>query len=146
MVVDAIHDFRPVHPGAFRSFWRGRKHNRLFSAAEDSHAVVVFDLVNGTVIKNIDGLVRPHAILYRADLNRIYVTDGGDGKLKIFDGKTYEQIGSVQLEKDDDSIGYDPSTKYLYIDNGGKDVGQAVFICKCRRHHIQYQARGHSRR
>ena len=110
--------------GRFDHFAVDAEHNRLFSAAEDSHAVVVFDLVNGTVIKNITGLIRPHAILYRPDLNRFYVTDGGDGKLKVFDDKTYEQIGSVQLEKDADSIGYDPSTKYLYIDNGGKDAGE----------------------
>jgi DNA-binding beta-propeller fold protein YncE len=109
--------------GHFDHFGVDLESNRLFSTAEDSHAVVVFDLVNGTVIKNITGLVRPHAVLYRQDLNRLYVTDGGDGKLKIFDGKTYEQVGSLQLEKDADSIGYDPSTKYLYIDNGGKDAG-----------------------
>jgi DNA-binding beta-propeller fold protein YncE len=117
-------NYDPSIQGHFDHFGVDTQHNRLFSAAEDSHAVVVFDVVNGIVIKSITGLVRPHAILYRADLNRIYVTDGGDGKLKIFDGKTYEQIGSVQLEKDDDSIGYDPSTGYLYIDNGGKDVGK----------------------
>jgi hypothetical protein len=116
-------NYEPTIKGRFDHFGVDTEHNRLFSAAEDSHAVVVFDLVNGTVIKSITGLVRPHAILYRADLNRLYVTDGGDGRLKVFDGKTYEQIGSVPLEKDADSIGYDSSTKYLYIDNGGKDAG-----------------------
>jgi DNA-binding beta-propeller fold protein YncE len=116
--------YEPSIQGRFDHVGVDTEHYRLFSAAEDSHAVVVFDLVNGTVLKSINGLVRPHAILYRADLNRLYVTDGGDGQLKIFDGKTYEPIGSVQLEKDADSIGYDSSTKYLYIDNGGKDVGK----------------------
>lgn len=124
MVVMPSMTYDPSIQGHFDHFAVDAKHNRLFSAAEDSHAVVVFDLVNGTVIKKIDGFVRPHAILYREDLNRFYVTDGGDGELKIFDGKTYEQIGSVQLQKDADSIGYAPSSKYLYIDNGGKDVGK----------------------
>lgn len=110
--------------GHFDHFGVDEKHNRLFATAEDSHSIVVFDLVNGTEIKKIDGLVRPHAILFRQDLNRLYVTDGGAGELKIYDGKTYEQIGAVKLEKDADSIGYDASTKYLYIDNGGKDAGQ----------------------
>jgi len=110
--------------GHFDHFGVDAEHNRLFATAEDSHAVVVFDLVNGKVIQQIDGIVRPHAILYRPDLNRIYVTDGGEGALKIFDGKTYQPIGSVPLEKDADSIGYDPATKYLYIDNGGKDAGK----------------------
>src|ERR1700739_3300827 len=70
--------------GHFDHFGVDQKHNRLFATAEDSHAVVVFDLVNGTEIKKIDGLVRPHAILFRPDLNRFYVTDGGAGGLHIF--------------------------------------------------------------
>ncbi|MGA2847601.1 MAG: YncE family protein [Terracidiphilus sp.] len=117
-------DYAAAIQGRFDHFAVDAEHNRLFSTAEDSHAVVVFDLVNGTEIKSIAGLVRPHAILYRADLNRIYLTDGGDGRLKVFDGSSYEQVGSVQLEKDADSIGYDLTTKYLYIDNGGKDAGK----------------------
>jgi len=63
-------------------------------------------------------------VLYREDVNRIYVTDGEAGDLKIFDGKTYKLLSSVKLLEDADSIGYDPSTKYLYIDNGGGDVHQ----------------------
>jgi len=33
-------------------------------------------------------------------------------------------VSSVKLLEDADSIGYDPVTKYLYIDNGGGDVHQ----------------------
>ena len=57
-------------------------------------------------------------------MNRIYVTDGEAGDLKVFDGSTYQLQQKVPLLKDADSIGYDISTKYLYIDNGGGDVGQ----------------------
>ena len=123
MVAMPSMNYDPSIQGHFDHFGVDAEHNRLFSTAEDSHAVVVFDLVNGTVAKKITGFIRPHAVLYRADLNRLYITDGGDGQLKILDGKTYDQIGSVQLQKDADSIGYDPSTNYLYIDNGGKDAG-----------------------
>ena len=111
--------------GHFDHFGVDLKHNRLFATAEDSHTVLVLNTVDGAVTAKISGLVRPHAILYREDLNQIFVTDGGDGTLKIFDGKTYQLTGSVTLAKDADSIGYDSSSKYLYIDNGGKDAGQA---------------------
>jgi DNA-binding beta-propeller fold protein YncE len=63
-------------------------------------------------------------VLYREDLDRIYVTDGEAGDVKIFDGKTYKLLATVKLLEDADSIGYDPATKYLYIDNGGGDVHQ----------------------
>jgi len=35
-------------------------------------------------------------VLYREDLNRIYVTDGDAGDLKIFDGTTYGLVSSVK--------------------------------------------------
>ncbi len=104
------------------------KHNRLFATPEDYHAVTVYDLVSGDPIAEIRGVAKPHAVLYREDLDRIYVTDGEDGALKIFDGKTYRPLGSVPLQKDADSIGYEPSRKYLYIVNGGKDAGKAFSL------------------
>jgi len=67
-------------------------------------------------------------VLYREDLNRIYITDGDTGDVKIFDGKSYALLSSVKLLEDSDSIGYDPKTKYLYVDNGGGDVHQTYSI------------------
>lgn len=98
-------------------------HNRMFAAAEDAQAVLVFDLVNSQIIAKIPA-AKPHAILYREDVNRIYITDGETGSLRIFDGSSYQEIGAVPLEKDADSIGFDVSRKVLYIDNGGKDAGK----------------------
>src|SRR6476661_3197566 len=63
--------------------------NRLFLAAEAAHAVLVFDLHSGKWIRNIEGIQIPHAVFYRGDLDRLYVTDGGSGDLKIIDGKSY---------------------------------------------------------
>ncbi len=100
------------------------KRHRLFATPEDYKAVEVFDLRTGKLIHTISGIGRPHAVLYREDLNRIYVTDGTAGDLKIFDGKTYHLLKTVKLLLDADSIGYDPATKYLYIDNGGGDAHQ----------------------
>jgi DNA-binding beta-propeller fold protein YncE len=100
------------------------KHNRLFAAAEDTHAVLILDSVDSSMTTQISGIGKPHAILYREDLDRIYITDGDDGTLKIFNGKTYQPVSSVALAKDADSIGYEPSRHLLYIDNGGKDAGQ----------------------
>jgi DNA-binding beta-propeller fold protein YncE len=109
--------------GHFDHFGVDLKHNRLFATAEDTHSVLVLNSTDGALSTEIPGIGRPHAVLYRDDLDRIYVTDGGDGALKIFDGKTYRQTGSIALAKDADSIGYDASRHYLYIDNGGKDAG-----------------------
>jgi DNA-binding beta-propeller fold protein YncE len=110
--------------GNFDHFGIDLKGNRLFTTPEDYKAVVVFDLKSGKQIHVMGGIARPHAVLYREDLNRIYVTDGTTGDLKIFDSASYKLLSSVKLLEDADSIGYDPATKYLYVDNGGGDVHQ----------------------
>jgi len=95
--------------------------NRLFVVAEEAKEVLVFDLATGKFIRDIK-VEHPHAVLYREDLNRIYITDEGKGVLNIYDGKTYDPVKTVALKVDADSIGYDPATKYLYIDNGGDNA------------------------
>src|ERR1700682_3340872 len=114
----------PNVKGQFDHFGVDLKGNRLFATPEGYKAVLVFELKSGKPIHTITGIGKPHAVLYREDLNRIYVTDGDAGDLKIFDGKTYALLSSVKLLEDADSIGYDAKTKYLYIDNGGGDVHQ----------------------
>ena len=98
--------------------------NRLFLAAESAHQVLIFNLRTGRYERAIAGIQIPHAVFVRPDLNRIYVTDGGAGALKIFDGATYKLLQSVPLKVDADSIGYDPAAHALYIDSGGGDAGE----------------------
>ncbi|MGH9404734.1 MAG: hypothetical protein ACRD3D_02730 [Terriglobia bacterium] len=94
--------------------------HRLLLTAESAHEVLVFNLHTGKFIHAIKGIGIPHAILVRGD--RICVTDGGAGEVRIYNARTYDQIGAVKLKVDSDSIGYDPSTHYLYVDNGGGDA------------------------
>jgi DNA-binding beta-propeller fold protein YncE len=94
--------------------------HRLFATPQAHKSVYVFNLDTGKLIHDIPGMVNPHSILCRQDLNQIYVTDGGAGLLKVFSGRDYHLVTSVKLLLDADSIGYDPATKYLYITNGGE--------------------------
>ena len=92
--------------------------NRLFVVGEEAGEVLVFDLSSGKYVRSIK-IEHPHAVLYREDLSRIYITDEGKGVVNIYDGKTYELVKAVPLKVDTDSIGYDPATHDLYVDNGG---------------------------
>jgi DNA-binding beta-propeller fold protein YncE len=114
--------------GNFDHFEVDLKTNRLFATPEDFQAVLVFDIGTGQLVHTIDGIQRPHAVLYRADVDRIYITDGGDGSVKVYDGQSYRQLGRIPLLKDADSIGFDISRHYLYVDSGGKEVGQSRSI------------------
>src|SRR5438046_7727920 len=112
----------PDVKGHFDHFEVDLKGGRLFATPESYKAVLVFDFKTGKLIRTIGGIGKPHAVLYREDLSRIYVTDGDAGDLRIFDGKSYRLLSSVKLLEDADSIGYDAATKCLYIDNGGGDI------------------------
>jgi DNA-binding beta-propeller fold protein YncE len=95
--------------------------NRLFVVAEEGGQVLVFDLGSGKIVHTIK-VPHPHAVLVRNDLNRIYITDEDKGAVNIYDAKTYELQKAVPLKVDTDSIGYDPATHYLYVDNGGDNA------------------------
>src|SRR5260370_10457182 len=110
--------------GHFDHFEVDLKGGRLFATPEGYKSVLVFDLKTGKLIHTITGIEKSHAVLYREDLDRIYVTDGEAGDLKIFAGKTYKLLSSVKFLEAADSIGYDPEPKYLSIDNGGCEIHQ----------------------
>ena len=126
----AQHALRPVAKfvmpaslhGKFDHLGIDQRGGRLFVAAESAHQVLVFDVKSGKYLRSITDIEIPHAIFVREDLNRIYITDGGSGALKVYDGKTYALLKTIPLKLDADSIGYDPATHFLYIDNGGGDV------------------------
>jgi DNA-binding beta-propeller fold protein YncE len=95
--------------------------NRLFVVAEEGGQVLVFDMRSGKLLQTIK-VPHPHAVLVRDDVNRIYITDEEKGAVNVYDGKTYAQVKAIPLKVDTDSIGYDPVTQYLYVDNGGDNA------------------------
>jgi DNA-binding beta-propeller fold protein YncE len=96
---------------------------RLFTTPQANQAIDVLDLATGTVLRTIRGFGNPHAILYRKDRHRLFVTDGA-GAVKVFDATSYREIKSIELELDADGIGYDAETGYLYVSNGGAAAGK----------------------
>jgi DNA-binding beta-propeller fold protein YncE len=112
----------PSIQGRFDHFGVDARGRRLFLAAENLKEILVLDLNSGKLRRTIPGVVIPHAIAYRESNNRLYVTDGGAGELKVFDGKTYRLLKSIKLRADADSMAYDQTMRYLYIVNGGSDA------------------------
>jgi DNA-binding beta-propeller fold protein YncE len=94
--------------------------HRLFATPQAQKSVQVIDYSTGALLHTISGIGNPHSVLYRADLDQIYVTDGEAGLLRIYSGKEYKQINAIDKLPDADSISYDPATKYLYVTNEGE--------------------------
>ncbi|MDE3156844.1 MAG: hypothetical protein KGN76_17220 [Acidobacteriota bacterium] len=91
------------------------KGNRLFLAAGGEKSVLVIDVASGRVVQTLGGFTQPNAVLYRPDLDALYVIDG-TGAMRILDAATYRPVRTTRLDRDAASIGYDPATKYLYVD------------------------------
>jgi len=118
----------PAIQGRFDHLGIDMRGNRLFAAAETAHQVLVFDLHTGKFLRSINDIAVPHAIFVREDLDRIYITDGGAGALRVYDGHSYALLKTIPLQVDADSIGYDPAIHLLYIDNGGGDAHQTFSL------------------
>jgi DNA-binding beta-propeller fold protein YncE len=114
--------------GDFDHFAVDIKTNRLFSCDEGHHTVEVFDMGTNQHIQTIgQGVIQePHSLLYREDLGRLYVVDGNRkvGAVRIYDGKNYSLIKNIDVPMFADWSGYDPATKYLYVNGNGSAVNK----------------------
>ena len=81
--------------------------HRLFATPQAQKSVQVIDFITGKLLHTISGIGNPHSILYRPDLDQLYVTDGEAGLLRIYTGKDYKQLDAIADLPDADSIGYD---------------------------------------
>jgi DNA-binding beta-propeller fold protein YncE len=117
-----------LHDGDFDHFAVDLAGHRMFLTAEKNAAVEVFDLQTNKLIRTLTDLEEPHSMVYRADLKKLFVVDGGAAEVKIYQGDTYKRIGAIKLEDDADSIVYDPATKYMYVVNAGKGAKMAYCL------------------
>ncbi len=94
------------------------KGHRLFVVALGNNSLEILDLQAGKHIYRIPGLKEPQGVVYIPELNKIFVTSGGDGTCKIFDGDSFGLIDTIKFSDDADNIRYDPRTKHIYVGYG----------------------------
>jgi len=97
--------------------------HRLFVAALGNNTVEVVNLTEGKVIRSITGLVEPQGIFFLADVNRLFVANGGDGAVRVFDGTTFAAMAAVKFGDDADNLRYDAAAKRLYVGYGSGALG-----------------------
>jgi DNA-binding beta-propeller fold protein YncE len=107
----------------FDHFDSDLKGNRLILAAEDHNTVEVFDLRSGKRLRSITGFDHPHGIVFLPDSNKFIVTDGGSafGMAKLVSGDTFKVVDTIKLPPGADNAVYDPTRKYVYVENRGED-------------------------
>ncbi|HKD80441.1 MAG TPA: DUF5074 domain-containing protein [Candidatus Angelobacter sp.] len=80
--------------------------------------IKVLDADSGAVIGSIAGLKQDHGVALAPEFGRGFITDGGQGKVVIFDLKSFKTLGEAKADKDADSIVYDPASKRVFAMNG----------------------------
>ncbi len=95
---------------------------RLFATPQAAHEVAVLDIATSNVIAFIKDLGNPHGVFYSERFNRLFVTDGAAGNVKVFDGSRLTLEATIPAAGAD-GLAYDPSTKFLYAAYGGDDAG-----------------------
>jgi hypothetical protein len=80
--------------------------------------VKVVDADSGAVVGTISGLKGCHGIAVVNDLGKGFISDGGAGKVIVFDLASLKVTAEIKAEKDADSIIYDPASKHVFSFNG----------------------------
>jgi DNA-binding beta-propeller fold protein YncE len=96
---------------------------KLFVAELVNNSLDIIDLKAGkrihSINNNIGLLNEPQSVIFIPELNRIFVSNGQDGTVDVFDAKSFSFIKKVKLPSDDaDNIRYDPNSKLVYVGYG----------------------------
>jgi YVTN family beta-propeller protein len=95
------------------------KGEKLLIAALGNNTVEVIDLKTGKRAKTIGQLQEPQGLLYVAETNRLYVANGKDGSVRIFDASSYAPLNTLNYGDDADNLRYDSGRKRIYVGYGG---------------------------
>lgn len=114
--------------GRIDHFTFDAKRKRVIGAALGNNTVEVVDTFAGRDIHSITGAADPQGVVYVGEMNKLFVANGTDGRLRIYDGDSFNLLNTVDIGEDADNVRYDPSEKRIYVAYGGDDVGGIAVI------------------
>lgn len=100
---------------------------RLFLAGEDNNTVEVIDLAAGRAIQSVGGVHEPKWIVFRPESHKLYVSNGGDGAVRVFDSKTFQPLKTIEFKEKSNNLRFDAATGLLYV-GVGKTFGEIAII------------------
>ncbi len=134
----------PGVAGRLDHFTADGKRRRLFVSALGNNTLEVIDVFAGRVIHSIKGLAQPQGPLYVPGVDKLYVANAEDGKVRVYDGATYTLRKTIDFGKDPDNMRYDEASKRVYVGFGEDDGGIAMIDPKTDERFGQvYKTEGH---
>ncbi|HVS87567.1 MAG TPA: hypothetical protein VHF01_05030 [Candidatus Acidoferrum sp.] len=116
----------PGVAGRLDHFTADSKRRRLFVSALGNNTLEVIDVFAGRVIHSIKGLAQPQGPLYVPSVDKLYVANAEDGKVRVYDGATYTLRKTIDFGKDPDNMRYDEASKTVFVGFGEDDGGIAM--------------------
>src|SRR5438270_13306303 len=104
------------------------KRKRVIGAALGNNTVEVVDTFAGRDIHSITGAANPQGVVYAGEFNKLFVANGADGKLRIYDGDSFKLLNTVDIGEDADNVRYDPAEKKVYVAFGGDESGGLAVV------------------
>jgi phosphate transport system substrate-binding protein len=95
--------------------------DRLFLSAQDQQIVYVVPLLGGGARAITGEFDRPQGELYIPSLERLVVSNGRNGIVRILDGRTYRRLATLRVSVGADMMAFDPRRRALYVESGGID-------------------------
>lgn len=98
-----------------------REHQLLFVAELGNDSVGVVDVRNRKVLHRLTGLKEPQGVAYHAPTSTLYVSNAGDGSVRLYQGPDLTPAGAIDLGRDADNIRFDSRRKQIVVGygNGG---------------------------
>ncbi len=100
------------------------KGQRLFVAALGNNTLEVIDLKAGKRVKTIGQLQEPQGVLYVPATDRLYVANGKDGSVRIFDGSSYAPLKTLDYGDDSDNLRYDSGRQRIFVGYASGALGE----------------------
>jgi DNA-binding beta-propeller fold protein YncE len=91
---------------------------RLYVAELGNDTVGVVDLKNHAVTSTLRGFHEPQGVGYEPTTDTLYVANGGDGTVDLFQGADLTPIGKITLGDDADNVRVDPTTHRVIVGYG----------------------------
>jgi len=104
------------------------KRKWVIGSALGNNTVEIVDAFAGRVVRTIPGLAEPQGVLFvGGDINKLFVANAEDGKVRIYDGKTFNLIDTIDFKENTDNLRYDPAIKRVYV-GYGEDESSAIGV------------------
>src|SRR5437773_4375174 len=130
----------PNVTGRIDHFTAYPKRRLLIFAALGNNSLEIINTFEGKVVHSIQGLDEPQGVLYVPEFDKIFVANAGNGKVNVYDGKTYALRKSIALgeESDTDNVRWDEASKRVFVGI----VGGIAMIDAATEEHVEKDLKG----